>query len=170
MGIQGDLWVIGAQNAGKSSLINALRYRAGTAAATAALTTAPLPGTTLDVVPVDGLPLLARSRCYDTPGVPHPHQLTARFGGAPPLQSPAAAVPGVALRLQRSWNLFCVAVLGFVIARSQAMLVADHLQGPAVCCVRYDLACHAPAPWANKLNMRKPLNIASCALRPLTCL
>eukprot|EP00892_Ulva_mutabilis_P011265 jgi/Ulvmu1/8510/UM044_0044.1 len=80
VGIQGDLWVIGAQNAGKSSLLNALRYRAGTAEATAALTTAPLPGTTLDVVPVEGLPLQARSRCYDTPGVPHPFQLTARFG------------------------------------------------------------------------------------------
>lgn len=79
--MQGDLWVIGAQNAGKSSLINALRYRAGTSEATAPLTTAPLPGTTLDVVPVEGLPLLARARCYDTPGVPHLHQLTARFGG-----------------------------------------------------------------------------------------
>lgn len=81
VGIQGDLWIIGAQNAGKSSLINAMKYHAGTRDATATLTTAPLPGTTLDMVLVEGLPLMARSRCYDTPGVPHTHQLTSRFGG-----------------------------------------------------------------------------------------
>lgn len=80
VGIQGDLWIIGAQNAGKSSLINAMKYHAGTRDATATLTTAPLPGTTLDMVLVEGLPLMARSRCYDTPGVPHTHQLTSRFG------------------------------------------------------------------------------------------
>ena len=81
VGIQGDLWIIGAQNAGKSSVINAMKYHAGTRNATAALTTAPLPGTTLDMVMVEGLPLMARSRCYDTPGVPHPYQLTSMFGG-----------------------------------------------------------------------------------------
>lgn len=82
VGVQGDLWVVGAQNAGKSSLINALRWEAGTAEVSAPLTTAALPGTTLDMVPVDGLPLQSRSRCYDTPGVPHPYQYTSRLSGA----------------------------------------------------------------------------------------
>ena len=78
----GDLWVVGAQNAGKSSLINALKQNAGTFKATAPLTTAPLPGTTLSLTPVSGLPLMSRSRCYDTPGVPHPYQYTSRLPGA----------------------------------------------------------------------------------------
>jgi ribosome biogenesis GTPase A len=82
VGIQGDLWVVGAQNAGKSSLINALKRESGTLEATAPLTTAPLPGTTLGMTPVSGLPLLRRSRCYDTPGIPHPYQYTSRLGGA----------------------------------------------------------------------------------------
>ena len=82
VGIQGDLWVVGAQNAGKSSLINALKREAGTAVSTAPLTTAALPGTTLGLTPVQGLPLLARSKCYDTPGVPHPYQYTSRLPGA----------------------------------------------------------------------------------------
>ena len=61
-----------------------MKYHAGTRDATATLTTAPLPGTTLDMVMVEGLPLMARSRCYDTPGVPHPYQLTSLFGGGLP--------------------------------------------------------------------------------------
>lgn len=96
VGIQGDLWIIGAQNAGKSSVINTMKYHAGTRNATAALTTAPLPGTTLDMVMVEGLPLMARSRCYDTPGVPHPYQLTSMFGGTttcPALLPSAISMP-----------------------------------------------------------------------------
>ena len=81
VGIRGDLWVVGAQNAGKSSLINALKQRAGTLDATGSLTTAALPGTTLDMIPVEGIPLLAKSRCYDTPGIPHSYQLTSRLAG-----------------------------------------------------------------------------------------
>lgn len=85
VGIQGDLWVVGAQNAGKSSLINALKREAGTLECTAPLTTAALPGTTLGMIPVEGIPLMAKSRCYDTPGVPHPYQLTSRLGGTLPV-------------------------------------------------------------------------------------
>jgi 50S ribosome-binding GTPase len=81
VGHQGDIFVIGAQNAGKSSLLNALRWQAGSAERTAPLTTAALPGTTLALLQVDGLPLLGKSRCYDTPGVPHHHQLTSRLSG-----------------------------------------------------------------------------------------
>jgi ribosome biogenesis GTPase A len=93
VGVQGDLWFVGAQNAGKSSVVNALKYHAGTRDASPQLTTAPYPGTTLDMVQVDGLPLMARSRAYDTPGVPHHHQLTSRFAGVPPTRS---AAPGAA--------------------------------------------------------------------------
>jgi len=93
----GRVWVVGAQNAGKSSLVNALveagrRTGAGgaTGEASPRLTTAALPGTTLDVIAVPGAlagalpgvppqskrtPLL-----YDTPGVAHGHQLSARLG------------------------------------------------------------------------------------------
>lgn len=52
-GERGDVWVIGAQNAGKSSLVNALRRVAsGKSAGEEGLgpkdiTVAPLPGTTL---------------------------------------------------------------------------------------------------------------------------
>ncbi|KAJ9515318.1 hypothetical protein QJQ45_006565 [Haematococcus lacustris] len=40
-------------------------------------TVAPLPGTTLGLINVPGLPLGAKNRAFDTPGVAHTHQLTA---------------------------------------------------------------------------------------------
>ena len=55
-GERGDVWVIGAQNAGKSSMVNALRRVASGKVAgedgagqssTKDITVAPLPGTTL---------------------------------------------------------------------------------------------------------------------------
>lgn len=46
VGQRGDVWVVGAQNAGKSSLINAMRSVAGLREEHN-VTTAPLPGTTL---------------------------------------------------------------------------------------------------------------------------
>ena len=46
LGTRGDVWVIGAQNAGKSSLINSLR-RCAKLPQTHDLTTAVVPGTTL---------------------------------------------------------------------------------------------------------------------------
>lgn len=40
-------------------------------------TVAALAGTTLGLINVPGLPLGPKQRCFDTPGVPHAHQLTA---------------------------------------------------------------------------------------------
>jgi ribosome biogenesis GTPase A len=82
VGEDSSLWVVGAQNAGKSSLLNALKRVAGSLEATAVLTTAALPGTTLGTTPVYGLPLLGKSTCFDTPGIPHSHQYTSQLSGA----------------------------------------------------------------------------------------
>jgi len=46
VGARGDVWVVGAQNAGKSSLINAMQRLAGLKGGQK-LTTAAQPGTTL---------------------------------------------------------------------------------------------------------------------------
>lgn len=46
VGARGDVWVVGAQNAGKSSLINAMQRLAGLKG-NQQLTTAAQPGTTL---------------------------------------------------------------------------------------------------------------------------
>ena len=43
-------------------------------------TIAPVPGTTLGLLQVPGLPLGPKHRAFDTPGVPHGHQLTSRLG------------------------------------------------------------------------------------------
>jgi ribosome biogenesis GTPase A len=72
-GQRGDVYVVGAQNAGKSSLVNALRAAAGLPRSRD-VTAAPLPGTTLGVVLVPGL-LRRGAALLDTPGVPHPYQL-----------------------------------------------------------------------------------------------
>jgi hypothetical protein len=52
---------VGAQNAGKSSLINAMRKSVGRGGASKEITTAPLPGTTLGTVP--------RPEKFTSPGV-----------------------------------------------------------------------------------------------------
>jgi len=39
-------------------------------------TIASMPGTTLGLINVPGLPLGPKHRAFDTPGVPHRHQLT----------------------------------------------------------------------------------------------
>lgn len=75
-GPRGDVWVIGAQNAGKSSLINALGKVNETRRP--ALTEAGVPGTTVGVVPLDGV-LPNKVRLFDTPGLLHPHQATTRL-------------------------------------------------------------------------------------------
>lgn len=76
LGFRGDLWVVGAQNSGKSSLINAMKKAGGTAGK-GDPTVAPVPGTTLGLIKVPGVPLGPNHRTFDTPGVPHNYQLTA---------------------------------------------------------------------------------------------
>ncbi|KAH7435574.1 hypothetical protein KP509_06G070100 [Ceratopteris richardii] len=76
-GPRGEVWVIGAQNAGKSSLINALS-KVEEGAPLTQLTEAPLPGTTLGLVRLGGI-LPANAKLFDTPGLLHPHQLTVRL-------------------------------------------------------------------------------------------
>ena len=75
LGFRGDLWVVGAQNAGKSSLISAMKKLGGTSGKREP-TVAPMPGTTLGLLNVPGLPLGPKHRAFDTPGVPHEHQMT----------------------------------------------------------------------------------------------
>ena len=75
VGDRGDVWVVGAQNAGKSSLINAMRSAIGLARERK-VTVAPVPGTTLGVIPVPSL-LPRGCKMLDTPGVPHEYQLAA---------------------------------------------------------------------------------------------
>lgn len=77
-GPRGDVWVIGSQNAGKSSLINALARVASRGRQSAQLTEASVLGTTVGVVALEGL-LGARTRVMDTPGLLQPHQLTTRL-------------------------------------------------------------------------------------------
>ena len=50
VGMRGDVWVVGAQNAGKSSLINAMQRLSGLKGSQQ-LTTAAHPGTTLGELP-----------------------------------------------------------------------------------------------------------------------
>eukprot|EP00775_Hariotina_reticulata_P012284 gene12284-12420_t len=81
MGFRADLWVVGAQNAGKSSLISAMKRLGGTAGK-GDPTIAPVPGTTLGLLRVPGIPLGPKHRTFDTPGVHHPYQLTSRLNMA----------------------------------------------------------------------------------------
>ncbi|KAJ7969103.1 GTP-binding protein BRASSINAZOLE INSENSITIVE PALE GREEN 2, chloroplastic [Quillaja saponaria] len=75
-GRRGNVWAIGAQNAGKSTLINSIgKYVGGKIMH---LTEAPVPGTTLGIVRVEGV-LPGLGKLFDTPGLLHPHQLTTRL-------------------------------------------------------------------------------------------
>ncbi|PKI42057.1 hypothetical protein CRG98_037510 [Punica granatum] len=71
-GPRGNVWVIGAQNAGKSTLINAMGKKGG--AKMSKLTEAPIPGTTLGILRIGGI-LSAKAKMYDTPGLLHPYLL-----------------------------------------------------------------------------------------------
>ena len=102
IGQYGHLWVFGSQNAGKSSLINALRRYGGGAReaegtkirlsagasndkekkgarAIPQLTEASLPGTTIGFVRLDNLLYGTRCKAFDTPGLLHKHQFTSTF-------------------------------------------------------------------------------------------
>ncbi|PHU17221.1 hypothetical protein BC332_12916 [Capsicum chinense] len=75
-GPRGNVWVIGAQNAGKSTLINAFAKKGGVKATK--LTEAPVPGTTLGILRIGGI-LSAKAKMYDTPGLLHPYLLSMRL-------------------------------------------------------------------------------------------
>lgn len=72
-GPRGNVWVIGAQNAGKSTLINMLSKKEGVK--TTRLTEAAIPGTTLGILRIPGI-LPAKAKMYDTPGLLHPYLLS----------------------------------------------------------------------------------------------
>ncbi|KAH7532326.1 hypothetical protein FEM48_Zijuj04G0008000 [Ziziphus jujuba var. spinosa] len=75
-GPRGNVWAIGAQNAGKSTLINAIGRHVGGKISN--LTEAPVPGTTLGILRVEGV-LPAQAKLFDTPGLLNPHQITTRL-------------------------------------------------------------------------------------------
>lgn len=75
-GPRGTVWAVGAQNAGKSTLINAIAKTVG--GKVGYLTEAPVPGTTLGIVRVEGV-LPGKAKLFDTPGLLHPHQITTRL-------------------------------------------------------------------------------------------
>ncbi|PNY01196.1 GTP binding protein brassinazole insensitive pale green 2 [Trifolium pratense] len=75
-GPRGNVWVIGAQNAGKSTLINAFAKKEG--AKVTKLTEAPVPGTTLGILRIGGI-LSAKAKMFDTPGLLHPYLLSMRL-------------------------------------------------------------------------------------------
>ena len=75
-GPRGNVWAVGAQNAGKSTLINSIgKYVGGKITH---LTEAPVPGTTLGILRVEGV-LPSQAKLFDTPGLLHPHQVTTRL-------------------------------------------------------------------------------------------
>ncbi len=73
-----EVWVIGAQNAGKSSLINALSTHYYGAAFKAGPVASHVPGTTLGLVRLEAL-LPGKRTVIDTPGLLHAHQITPRL-------------------------------------------------------------------------------------------
>ncbi|KAL5563391.1 hypothetical protein UlMin_033138 [Ulmus minor] len=75
-GSRGNVWAIGAQNAGKSTLINSIGKHVG--GKITHLTEAPVPGTTLGIVRVEGV-LPSQAKLFDTPGLLHPNQITTRL-------------------------------------------------------------------------------------------
>ncbi|XP_006661170.3 GTP-binding protein BRASSINAZOLE INSENSITIVE PALE GREEN 2, chloroplastic [Oryza brachyantha] len=76
-GPRGNVWAVGARNVGKSTLLNAIARCSGVEGPPT-LTEAPVPGTTLDVIQVDGV-LGSQAKLFDTPGLLHGHQLTSRL-------------------------------------------------------------------------------------------
>ncbi|MQM16580.1 hypothetical protein Taro_049537 [Colocasia esculenta] len=75
-GPRGNVWAVGAQNAGKSTLINAMGKCIGVKVNH--LTEAPVPGTTLGIVRVEGI-LSGQAKLFDTPGILHRHQISMRL-------------------------------------------------------------------------------------------
>ena len=79
LGKDRDIWVVGSQNAGKSSLINKLSVRyGGPGEEDGGPVASHLPGTTLGVVKLERL-LPGGSDVYDTPGLLQAHQVASRL-------------------------------------------------------------------------------------------
>ncbi|KAL9243514.1 hypothetical protein vseg_017390 [Gypsophila vaccaria] len=82
IGPRGNVWAIGAQNAGKSTLINAIgkhvskKVALGTMAPP--ITEAPVPGTTLGIIRMEGV-LPGKAKLFDTPGLLLPHHIMTRL-------------------------------------------------------------------------------------------
>ncbi|CAN1215733.1 GTP-binding protein BRASSINAZOLE INSENSITIVE PALE GREEN 2, chloroplastic [Linum perenne] len=74
-GPRGHVWAVGMQNAGKSTLLNAMSK---VQSKITHLTEAPVPGTTLGIIRVDGL-LPGNAKVFDTPGLLNPNQITTRL-------------------------------------------------------------------------------------------
>ncbi|XP_021757978.1 GTP-binding protein BRASSINAZOLE INSENSITIVE PALE GREEN 2, chloroplastic-like [Chenopodium quinoa] len=76
VGPRGNVWAIGAQNAGKSTLINAIgKHVTGKVAP---ITEAPVPGTTLGIIKLEGI-FPGKAKLLDTPGLLHPHHIATRL-------------------------------------------------------------------------------------------
>ncbi|KFK31857.1 hypothetical protein AALP_AA6G167500 [Arabis alpina] len=75
-GKRGNVWAVGSQNAGKSTLINAVGKVFGRKVWH--LTEAPVPGTTLGIIRIEGV-LPFEAKLFDTPGLLNPHQITTRL-------------------------------------------------------------------------------------------
>ncbi|CAN8246580.1 unnamed protein product [Cochlearia groenlandica] len=75
-GKRGNVWAVGSQNAGKSTLINAVGKVVG--GKVWHLTEAPVPGTTLGIIRVEGV-LPSEAKLFDTPGLLNPNQITIRL-------------------------------------------------------------------------------------------
>jgi ribosome biogenesis GTPase A len=75
-GPRSNVWVIDAQNAGKSTLINGFAKKQGIKIIR--LTEAAVPGTTLGILRVTGV-LPAKAKMYDTPGLLHSYIMAMRL-------------------------------------------------------------------------------------------
>ncbi|KAF3793329.1 GTP-binding protein BRASSINAZOLE INSENSITIVE PALE GREEN 2 [Nymphaea thermarum] len=76
VGTRGNVWAVGAQNVGKSTLINAISKQVQ--GKVMHLTEAPVPGTTLGIIRVEGV-FPGQAKLFDTPGILHPYQITTRL-------------------------------------------------------------------------------------------
>ncbi|GAB2297052.1 hypothetical protein Dimus_031155 [Dionaea muscipula] len=75
-GPRGNVWIVGAQNAGKSTLINTFAKKQG--AKITRLTEASVPGTTIGILRIGGI-LPGNAKMYDTPGLLHPYLMSVRL-------------------------------------------------------------------------------------------
>lgn len=105
----GDIYVVGATNAGKSTLIN--RLITDYSDLKRELTTSLYPGTTLDVV---NIPLDDGSQIIDTPGIVYPYRLTEIAAKVDlPVIMPSVAIKPRIYQLNEAQTLFFGAMARF---------------------------------------------------------